>query len=158
MTVCDRSLTATVYLVRDCRVLLHLHKKYKTWFPVGGHMESHEFPHETALREVREETGLTVTLLSTEVAPPMDTARVERLPAPFCLLYEGIGHEEEFLDFIYIARSEAGEPCPQTGESRDFRWFTREELLAEDIKPHVRNTALAVLDYVAQAQRKDITV
>ena len=156
MMIYNRSMTATVYLVRDRRVLLHMHKKYKTWFPVGGHMEAHEFPHEAALREVREETGLGATLLSTEVAPPMDTARVERLPAPFCLLYEGIGHEEEFLDFIYVARVEEGEPSPAAGESRDFRWFTREELLTEEVKPHVRATALAVLDYVAQADGKDV--
>lgn len=151
MTVYDRSITATVYVVNEGRVLLHLHKKYATWFPLGGHVEPSEFPHEAALREVREESGLSVSLLETELAPPIDLCRVERVPAPFCLLYEGIGSAEEFLDFIYIASTDETEPHPDGNESRTFRWFSREELLADDLKPHVRNTALAVLDYTERS-------
>ncbi len=50
----DRTLTATVYIVNKDRVLLHMHKKFNSLFPVGGHMESHELPHETAIREALE--------------------------------------------------------------------------------------------------------
>ena len=86
-----KSITATVYVINDGKVLLHLHKKYKTWFPLGGHIEADEFPHEAAIREVKEESGFDVTLLETEFAPEIELARVERIPAPFCLLHEGIG-------------------------------------------------------------------
>ena len=44
----NKSISATVYVVNDGKVLLHLHKKYKTWFPLGGHVEADEFPHEAA--------------------------------------------------------------------------------------------------------------
>ena len=62
----NKSITATVYIVNDNRILLHKHKKYNTWFPVGGHLRSNELPHEAAIREVKEETGLDITLLETE--------------------------------------------------------------------------------------------
>ena len=49
----NKSITATVYVINDGKVLLHQHKKYNTWFPLGGHIEENEFPHEAAIREVR---------------------------------------------------------------------------------------------------------
>ena len=53
-----------MYVINNNRVLLHLHKRYNTWFPVGGHFEEDELPHEAAVREVKEESGFDVTLFS----------------------------------------------------------------------------------------------
>lgn len=38
-----------------------MHKKYKSLFPIGGHMEKDELPIEIASREIKEETGLADT-------------------------------------------------------------------------------------------------
>lgn len=54
----NRNITATVYIFNENKVLLHMHKKYKSLFPIGGHMEKDELPIETASREIKEETGL----------------------------------------------------------------------------------------------------
>ena len=143
----NKSITATVYVINDGKVLLHQHKKYKTWFPLGGHIEEDEFPHEAAIREVKEESGFDVTLIETELAPEIELARVKRILAPFCLLHEGIGGVENFFDFIYIAETTETEPHPEDNESKEFKWFSYEELQEYDIKPHVKNTALAILDY-----------
>lgn len=83
--------------------MLLKHKKYHTWFPLGGHIEVDEFPHETAVRKVKEESEFNVTLLETELVPTPELSRIVRIPAPFCLLHEGIDHAENFFDFIYIA-------------------------------------------------------
>ncbi len=143
----NNSITATVYVINNDKVLLHEHKKYHTWFPLGGHIEADEFPHEAAIREVKEESGLNVNLFETELAPPIELARVKRIPAPFCLLHEGIGHEENFFDFIYIAESDEAELHPEGNESKIFKWFTYDELLEYEIKPHVKNMALTILEY-----------
>lgn len=142
-----KSITATVYVMNGEKVLLHEHKKYKTWFPLGGHIEEDEFPHDAAIREVKEESGFDIILLETEIAPTIELARVKRIPAPFCLLNEGIGSVENFFDFIYIAETNETEPHPANNESEKFKWFTYDELIEYDIKPHVKNTALAVMDY-----------
>ena len=76
--------------------------------------------------------------------------RVERVTSPYAIYYEGIGHEEEYLDFIYIATTTAKNPVSGEGESHTFHWFSLEELMDDniDIKIHVRNTAIKCLEYV----------
>jgi len=143
----NKSITATVYIVNDNRILLHKHKKYNTWFPVGGHLRSNELPHEAAIREVKEETGLDITLLETEHVSNFDIGRVERIPEPFCLYHED-DINEQFLDFIYIGISSQNQVEPNIAESQELRWFSKEELQAEEIKIHVKNTALTVLSFL----------
>ena len=139
----NKSITATVYIVKDGKVLLHKHKKYKTWFPVGGHVEPDEFPHQTAIREAKEESGLDIRLISTEQLGDYDTGRVERIPLP--LVTYRCGDDEEFYDFIYIGEITGGQLG--SGEKSEFKWFSRDEL-GQDVKVHIRNTALQVLSYL----------
>lgn len=60
-------LTTLCYIEKDdCYLMLHRVKKEKDvnkdkWIGVGGHFEEHESPEECLLREVKEETGLTLT-------------------------------------------------------------------------------------------------
>lgn len=143
----NKSITATVYIVANEKVLLHKHKKYNTWFPVGGHLEPDELPHEAAIREAKEETGLDITLVETENVTNFDIGLVDRLPAPFCLYHEG-DVEEQFLDFIYIGKTSQTEFSPMISESDKLRWFSKEDLENESIKVHVKNTAVTVLDFL----------
>jgi len=59
--------TTLCYLERDnCYLLLHRIKKvndenHDKWIGLGGKFEEGESPHDCVLREVREETGLTLT-------------------------------------------------------------------------------------------------
>lgn len=141
----NKSITATVYVINDGRVLLHMHKKYNTWFAVGGHLEPDELPHEAALREVKEETGLDVELVG-DITHTRDIGRVERVTQPFCIYHEG-DVTEQFLDFIYIAVAKTDSLCPATGESEHLRWFGRKEIEdSDEIKIHIKSTALAVFD------------
>lgn len=140
--------TATVYIVKDGKVLLHKHKKYGTWFAIGGHIEDGEFAHSAAIREAKEETGLDIELIPTECAGWADLVNVERLPAPFMLQHQGIGSDEEFIDSIYIATVGSDRLCPQADESSVLKWFSKSELQCSDIKPHIKNTALAVLEFI----------
>ena len=109
-------------------------------------------PHEAAIREAKEEAGLDITLLETENVPNFDIGRVDRLPAPFCLYHEG-DIEEQFLDFIYIGETTQKEFSPMISESKELRWFSIEELENENIKVHVKNTALTVLNYLGGKRR-----
>ena len=60
-------LTSLVYIEKDgCYLILHRTKKdhdenHDKWIGVGGKFEAGESPEECALREVKEETGLTMT-------------------------------------------------------------------------------------------------
>ena len=152
--IIDKSITATVYIYQNGKILLHQHKKYKTWFPVGGHINSNEFPYEGAIREVKEETGFEIELVKTELMPETDIGRVKRVPLPFCTYYEGASGDEQFLDFIYIAITKEHTPHPDKGESTQFKWFNKEELMTSEIKPHIKNTALEIIKYMEQNKIK----
>ena len=62
-----KSLTTLCYLEKDdCYLMMHRVKKTNDvnkdkWIGVGGHAEDYESPEDCLLREVREETGLTLT-------------------------------------------------------------------------------------------------
>jgi 8-oxo-dGTP pyrophosphatase MutT (NUDIX family) len=123
-----RHLTATAFVVKDGRTLLHWHKRLQQWLPPGGHMEPNEDPVQTALREVREETGLTTEVIATGSSLSFDYP--EQLPAPYTILVEDIPGPDEphkHIDFIYFVR-------PIDGASHDsvddptLRWVSAEEL------------------------------
>ena len=123
-----RHLTATAFVVKDGRTLLHWHKLLQQWLPPGGHMEPNEDPVQTALREVREETGLATEVIAAGSSVSFDYP--EQLPAPYTILVEDIPGPDEphkHIDFIYFVR-------PIDGASHDsvddptLRWVSAEEL------------------------------
>ncbi|AWZ49684.1 NUDIX hydrolase [Clostridiaceae bacterium 14S0207] len=133
----NRSITSSVYVVSNNKVLLHKHKKYNTLFPLGGKLNQDEVPHETAIREVYEESGLKVELFNRDTE--LSLGRVVQLHNPMHTLLENI-------DFIYFARALTIEVKPQKGESKELYWFTKEEIESNDnIKPHVKAMALDAL-------------
>ena len=140
----NKTVTSSVYVVYENKVLLHRHKKYDTLFPLGGKMNEEEVPHETAIREVYEESGLEIELYNRD--SKLALGRVVQLHSPMHTLLENVGHEVENIDFIYFARAFSNEVRPQTGESKELYWFTKEEIESNDtIKPHVKVMALDAL-------------
>lgn len=77
-------LTASGVVVYKDHVLLIHHKRIGAWLPPGGHVEEMELPHEAVVREVFEETGVTVDVLS---PPLLDTGDHDAflLPQPLCM-------------------------------------------------------------------------
>ena len=142
----NRTLTATVYVVHKNKVLLHLHKKHQSLFPVGGHMFPDELPHETAIREVYEESGLKVTLINDQ--KQLGMTRVRQLNNPRYTLLENIGKEIENIDFIYFALADSNEVNPLKGESKDLYWLSKEEIIDNNkIKEHIKIMALQSLEF-----------
>lgn len=111
------------------------------WLPPGGHIDRDELPHHCAVREVREETGLEVTI----VEPPGQTDNgirtdgVEVLPLPRYILLEDINPNHQHIDFIYFARAVSDVLSPMEGESTDMRWLDPDELTSDPkLTPDIR--------------------
>lgn len=104
----DKSLkkhfTASAVIVHDQKVLLVHHKKLNVWLYPGGHIEENETPDETVVREVMEETGLTVEIIGEKDKSLADaTADVLVLHHPYALLCELVG-DHYHNDMVYLCR------------------------------------------------------
>ena len=99
-----RHFTASGYVVQNSSVLLHWHKKVKEYLPPGGHIEQNEDPVEAVLREVKEETGLSVDVIRSDrklrFQYPLSVASPEHV------LVEDIDDPihgfHQHIDFIYF--------------------------------------------------------
>ncbi len=138
-----RDFTATTFVVDGDRTLLLFHKALQEWFPPGGHIHQDELPCEAAVREVREESGLEVELLSQRVT----MGRVEVLPQPECILLEQIAPDHQHIDLIYFAICLDNEPaCINLREAREGRWITAADLAsAQDIHEDIQILGLRAL-------------
>lgn len=150
-----RHFVATTYIVHDGATALHPHDRLEMWLPPGGHIDRDELPHEAATREVREETGLEVELLTASGGVTSETVR--SLPEPAHLLLEDInrydGHVgHQHIDFIYFGAVETRDLAPGDGETPagDWEWFTPDELAAnrEDFETDVVELGQAAIEAV----------
>jgi len=120
--------TSTTFVVHKGKVLLHRHKIFNRWMPVGGHVEPNELPEKAALREVKEEAGLTVSLYNPDSKNGIKTDKnVKVLPAPVHILLVKYPKRQLF-DFIYYAKAKNSKFLPAKNESSEMRWFGAKEL------------------------------
>ncbi|MFA9517264.1 NUDIX hydrolase [Halopenitus sp. H-Gu1] len=130
-----RHFTATVYLVNDDATALHEHDRLGIRVPPGGHVDRDELPHEAALREVREETGLEADLVA-DVAP-IEGPNGRGIPEPaHLMLYDinvdadgRIGHQH--VDHLYYAHVTTRGIDPNGDDeiaADGWEWYTAEEL------------------------------
>lgn len=149
MGTLTRDFTATTFVVQDGRTLLLYHKKIRMWLPPGGHIDPNELPCDAAVREVREETGLEVELISPRSA--MGGVRV--LSQPVCILLEKITEGHEHIDLIYFGRVVGGTLDPSVQEMEGCRWCADRDLDSPDIAEDIRILGRRAI----QAARLDLT-
>ena len=131
-------------------VLLRIHDKHKIWLAVGGHIELDETPEHAALREVKEEVGLDVTLwndYSRQDTFPKENYKQITLP-PYHMNIHPVGKDHQHLAHVYYAFTTTTETTePEEEKSGGLRWWTKEELLAAtDLEPAIKWYALDALD------------
>jgi 8-oxo-dGTP pyrophosphatase MutT (NUDIX family) len=122
--------TAETFVVYQNKVLLRKHDKYKMWLSVGGHVELHEDPNQAAIREVKEEVGLDITLYDGNRLLTKDTDVYHELIPPVYMNRHVAGERHEHVTLVYFARAVTDNVVADTGAERSegIRWFTADEL------------------------------
>lgn len=130
MSQLTRDWTVATFVIHQSKVLLLWHKKLQMWLPPGGHVEPNELPDEAAVREVLEETGIPIELLS---KPGLDQIEGPRqLARPEGIQLEQIGPDHEHIDLVYFARPvdpAQAEPTVDR-EVRQVGWYSLAEAMA----------------------------
>ena len=143
MKTTSRDFTATTFVVSNASTLLLWHRKLKRWLPPGGHIETNELPEEAAVREVREETGLVVSI----VGNLRQLGSVKVLHSPRAVLLENIEPGHQHIDLIYFAKIVSGSLLINPRESLKYRWFDSSALDSDEIADDINqlgNQAIAV--------------
>jgi len=128
-----RQFTATIYILREQKILLIFHKKMGKWLPAGGHLEENELPIECAKREAEEETGYQVDIIRQENVWIDEEVNAKSFERPYqCLLELIPPHkgepEHQHVDFVYIGYPIGGAMCQNADETEGLRWFSCEDL------------------------------
>ncbi len=122
----------SIFIVHQSKVLLIYHKKYKEWLPIGGHIELDEDPQEALYREIQEECGLKVRLLTQ--APRIEHRGVKPIPTPSYVDVHRIGARHKHIAFIYFGTSKGARVKLHEREHLKFGWFERSELKSSKLK------------------------
>ena len=122
-------------MVWEGKVLLHWHRKLGMWLPPGGHIERNELPDDAAVREVFEETGVSVALVGEKRG---DVEGPLQLHRPAGVQLEDIGLDHQHIDLIYFAQ-----PVGSTEISEDFEedrvgWYAPEDWDGMSVNAEVR--------------------
>lgn len=136
--------TAEVYVVCKDRVLLRFHDKYCFWVSVGGHVELHEDPNEAAVREVKEEVGLDITLLDDLQPKGLDSEGFKELIPPKSINRNCINDTHEHVSMVYYGRSESDQVIPEKPTDK-WKWCDTKEVESMDLRADVRYHALKAL-------------
>jgi len=122
-------ITASAWIVSadGGQALLTHHKKLGRWLQLGGHVDGEPHIERAALREAREESGMTDFAFEPWGAGgelvPLDLD-VHPIPA------RGSEPRHEHWDVRFLLRAGPGQSLAVSDESHDLRWFRPAELAA----------------------------
>lgn len=139
--------TVEVFIVCEGKVLLRKHDKYGIWLSIGGHIELDEDPNQAALREVKEEVGLDITLVDTREY--FGDEKLTELIAPVSLNRHRISDTHEHVSLVYFGKATSMDVIPEK-PTDEWKWYSKEDIAAmEDLQSNVRfyaNKALNTLN------------
>lgn len=147
-----RHFTTKVFVVNDGAVALHYHPKLEIYLPPGGHVERDELPHTSALREVKEETGLEAELLEdvSDVEVPGGKAIPE--PEHFILYNVDVAEDGEVahqhIDMIYYAEADSRDIEPEEDDevpADEWSWYDKGDIREGDFDPDTEKMALEAI-------------
>ena len=140
-------------VINGGKILLIQHKKLDLWLPVGGHIEQNETPDEALLREIKEETGINVEILNQSDIPLNGNIK-KNLKTPFYVNVHSVG-DHNHCCFFYLCKALNPEKLQINSESKNFGWFSKDDLDIDHIPDDVRNIGIKALSLYNKLMTND---
>lgn len=131
----NRHFTVAVFLVHSHKILLLKHKKLNMWLPPGGHVDPNELPDEAAVREVKEETGLNITLVGEK---GLNVNYPRQLIIPRGIQVEDIEADHQHINLVYFATLSGNPRFTMNKESTRMDWYGLDDLPL-DVNDEIRS-------------------
>ncbi len=128
-----RHFTSTGIVVARGATLVHWHEKVQAWLAPGGHVEPNEDPVQALYREVMEETGLDVRILTTSALPVL--SNLEQIVPPYTVMIEDVYDNKvgkhQHIDFTYLTTPviAVGKDQELPGVPDGWQWIERQALV-----------------------------
>lgn len=146
----------------DFKLLLLHHVKFEKWIVPGGHVEINEHQLEAAIREVKEETGISLSAkdfltLNTFFQFPLIEG-INQISPPLFIFeqvipeYKGV-QSHYHIDHVYCAVTNNVNLEPDEMESQKIGWYSEGEIINLNMFPSNQHVAKYLFDMVRQ-QRK----
>ena len=133
------------------QILMIKHKKKRKWLPPGGHAKENELPCVAVAREVLEETGVSVQVLSSIPELSLSGGAVKELPLPLRIMYWGIDNGtglRNCINLLYLCRALNTNTTPQESEVDGIGWFSPEEAIKMDTYEDIIKTIESVIGHI----------
>ena len=129
------------------QILMIKHKQFGKWLPPGGHVDENELPCNAVAREVFEETGITVNVVSSVSELDLSGGIAKELPLPLRIMHidtDGTGLKN-YIDLIYLCRAVNINTTPQETEIDGIGWFSPEDAIKLDTYEDIKKSIEAAL-------------
>ncbi len=131
-TVCAYIIFNNEQSSSSSKVLLIHHKVLNKWLPIGGHIELDEDPEEGLIREIKEESGLEMEILSEK--PQVISPGNKFLYTPNFLDIHDIDSTHKHVGFVYFCKAKSDQVKLAEKEHNQIRWFSKSELDDKEYK------------------------
>ena len=136
-------LTVNGFVFKGNKVLLIYNPKYQMWLGVGGHIDSGMTPDEQLLKEVKEEVGLDVEILSTGQEIEVSDNALRSAALPFYADVHNVGDHNHYAQYyVCVPSNPSQEVVPDNREVAKYSWFTESEVEANQ---EIKKTTKAIV-------------
>ena len=136
--------TIAAYIVNnDSQVLIVNNPRYNKWLPVGGHIELDEDPEQALYREIKDESGLEVTILASK--PEFESVGTKFILTPNYVDVHEANLPHRHIAFTYFAKAKSGDFI-KSDEHDDMKWLSKAELTDEKY-----NLSTSIIFYAQEA-------
>jgi 8-oxo-dGTP pyrophosphatase MutT (NUDIX family) len=145
--------TATGLVFNDIgQILMVKNRKQNKWVPPGGHIDENELPCAAVVREVFEETGIKVQVLSSAPKRDLSSGTSTELPLPLKIAHVDVLGTGllNYVDFLYLCRTKTTETTPQEAEIDEIGWFSPEKAMSLDTHEDI----VKAIDYGAKIMQE----